>query len=137
MRRAWHDACFDGVVEDIMTTIRKIMVLLMVGSLAGCAAMREGEAIRTEDLLVAAGFDTTPLDTDARARGLDDLPPLTMVARPDDGKAAFYYADPYRCGCLYVGDRRAYAKYQQLTREEARGFVGIHGGGEPGVFTAE
>jgi hypothetical protein len=125
------------VAEDIMSTLRTIVVLLVTTSFAGCAAMRVSEATHTGDLLVAAGFDATPLDARARARGLEDLPPLTIVSRPDDGRTAFYYADPYRCGCLYVGGPRAYANYQELTRREQRGFVGVHGGGEPGMFTAE
>src|SRR5262249_2279683 len=120
-----------------MKTMPKLVLMLLVASCAGCAAMRMSEATHTGDLLVAAGFDARPFDGRARARGLDDLPPLTIVSRPDDGKTAFYYADPYRCGCLYVGDRRAYANFEQLTRQEQRGFVGVHGGGGPGGFTAD
>lgn len=125
-----------------MTTARNTRLLLVLGTafaLGGCSVMHQHEASYTGNLLVAAGFRANPADTPQRAQQLRDVPPLKIESRLKGGNMVYYYADPYSCACLYVGDRQAYVEYQRLALEKqlARqqvGFVGVHGGGEPGVF---
>jgi hypothetical protein len=93
-------------------------------------------------LLAPAGFDARPQGRQSRAETQTELPPLRVVSRCENGRPIFYYADPYSCACVYVGDLEAYARYEQLTlakdvSETPRGFVGVHGGGEPGAFSEE
>jgi hypothetical protein len=44
---------------------------------------------------------------------LKALPPHQFVARTIKGRPSYLYADPVVCGCVYVGDQRAYDQYRQ------------------------
>jgi hypothetical protein len=39
---------------------------------------------------------------------------LKIVARNEDGRVVYTFADPESCRCLYVGGAKEYATYQQL-----------------------
>ena len=44
---------------------------------------------------------------------LQTLPPNRVVQKVKDGKVIFVYADPYACGCLYIGDEAAWDNYKR------------------------
>ncbi|RFU48371.1 hypothetical protein [Paraburkholderia sp. DHOC27] len=79
---------------------------------AGCATPVE-RANEKNDLLAAAGFHIVPVTTDAQRVQLETLPPNRVVQKIKDGKPVFLYADPYSCGCLYVGDENAWDNYKR------------------------
>ena len=66
-----------------------------------------------ENLLTAAGFTARPADTPQRIASLRSLPANKVVQRVRGDTVRYVYADPLVCGCLYVGDQTAYARYQQ------------------------
>jgi hypothetical protein len=99
-----------------------VALLLAVQGLTGCATMRIEQK---EDNLAAAGFVIRPANTPERIAMLKRLPPNHFVRREHNNVVHFVYADPLVCGCLYVGDQKAYDQYkrdrmqQQLADEQA------------------
>jgi hypothetical protein len=90
-------------------------VLLAAGTsvlLGACATPME-RANEKNDLLSAAGFTIVPVTTDAQRLQLNTLPPNRVVQKVKDGKVMFVYADPYACGCLYIGDETAWDNYKR------------------------
>jgi hypothetical protein len=80
--------------------------------LGACATPME-RANEKNDLLSAAGFTIVPVTTDAQRLQLNSLPPNRVVQKVKDGKVMFVYADPYACGCLYIGDETAWDNYKR------------------------
>jgi len=83
-------------------------------TLSGCASVRQREAADTGQLLTAAGFQQRLADSPERLARLRSMPPLKLVARNEDGRVIYTFADPERCRCLYVGGAEEYATYQRL-----------------------
>ncbi|HZZ14048.1 MAG TPA: hypothetical protein VFE79_25435 [Paraburkholderia sp.] len=80
--------------------------------LCACATPVE-RANEKNDLLAAAGFQIVPVTTDEQRLELQTLPPNRVVQKSQKDKLVFLYADPYACGCLYVGDQRAWDNYKR------------------------
>lgn len=59
-----------------------------------------------------AGFRAHPADTTARWAMMNLLPPNTLTYRMQNGQPVLLYADPIACGCVYMGDKTAYAAYK-------------------------
>jgi uncharacterized protein YceK len=96
-------------------------VLLFVACLAalsGCAAIRRHDAASTEQLLAAAGFQMRPVDSPERASDFASMPPLKIVARTQDQRVTYSFADPDKCHCVYVGGPKEYSEYQRLVTEK-------------------
>ncbi|KXV01907.1 hypothetical protein CR51_20905 [Caballeronia megalochromosomata] len=80
--------------------------------LAACATPVE-RANEKNDLLSAAGFRIVPVTTEQQRVQLQTLPPNRVVQKIKDGRVIFVYADPYACGCLYIGDETAWDNYKR------------------------
>ncbi|WP_429270149.1 hypothetical protein [Paraburkholderia sp. EB58] len=80
--------------------------------ITACATPVE-RANEKNDLLSAAGFHIVPVTTDQQRLALQTLPPNRVVQKVKDGKVIFVYADPYACGCLYIGDEAAWDNYKR------------------------
>jgi hypothetical protein len=90
-----------------------IVPLLLLGMCSGgCAAMQQQEKIKTERLLVEAGFRTIPATTPEQLAQLKAMPAFTLVKRAKNGQTFYTYADPQSCQCLYVGSTDQYAEYK-------------------------
>ncbi|HXR34605.1 MAG TPA: hypothetical protein VN754_01575 [Candidatus Binataceae bacterium] len=96
--------------------------VLMALSIAACASFQETPAQRAQridPLLSAAGFQIVQANTPKKQSIFASLPPLTMnyyVAK--DGKARYWFADPYECNCVYQGDAKAYQRYQNIRLQQ-------------------
>jgi hypothetical protein len=102
-----------------MTTIRKVYLLLTLSVLAGgCAESHTERAQRLEPMLAQAGFQMVPANTPARSQKLNDMVPLRMNYLSRNGKLSYWFADPYVCHCLYVGDEQNYGQFEQLKQVE-------------------
>lgn len=92
--------------------------MLMALSIAACASFQETpaqKAQRIDSVLSAAGFQTVAADSPKKQEIFSSLPPLTMhYYLAKDGKPRYWFADPYECNCVYVGDAKAYQRYQNL-----------------------
>ena len=94
---------------------------LVILVLTGCSLFRltpQQQAAQVEPVLAAAGFRILPADTPEKLAHLQKLPPLKLTPRQHNGQIQYAYADPYSCTCLYVGDEKAFQKYQQLALEQ-------------------
>ena len=91
-----------------------VLALALAFLMGGCAAMRQEEAQKTDDLLAAAGFKVRPADTPEKLAHLKAMQPLKVSMRTKDGRVIYSYADPYSCICVYVGGPEEYAQYQRL-----------------------
>jgi hypothetical protein len=89
-----------------------VIAASIVGALSGCATPMQ-RATETNDLLAAAGFHIVPVTSDAQRVQLKTLPPNRVVQQNKNGKVVFLYADPYACGCLYIGDEQAWDNYKR------------------------
>jgi hypothetical protein len=86
-------------------------------ALAGCT---DQPVRNTEQLLRDSGFEAhvpaTPLEEEA----LNALPPNVIVARVQDGRVGYYYADPKLCGCVYVGNQVMFDAFSHTSAAYAR-----------------
>jgi hypothetical protein len=93
--------------------------LILAGALGGCAAIERQEAVDTEKLLAAAGFQMRPADTAERQQDLANMPPRRMVVHHQGAQTVYTYADAQNCRCLYVGEAKAYDEFRRLAVSEA------------------
>lgn len=95
--------------------MRAMPVLAAAGlALAGCSTVAN-----KEDSLAAAGFIQRPANTAERQAMLARLPAHEFVRRVRGDKVNYVFADPTNCNCLYVGDQRAYGRYQRHRQRQA------------------
>jgi len=102
-------------LSKVMTMRRSVGIYIAVGIaalLSACANPVE-RANEKNDLLAAAGFQIVPVTTNEQRMELQTLPPNRVVQKTRNGKVIFLYADPYACGCLYVGDQSAWDSYKR------------------------
>jgi hypothetical protein len=85
--------------------------------LCGCAESAQHRAQRLEPMVSAAGFHMLPADTPEREQELTSHTPLKRY-HFNNGKPHYWFADPYVCNCVYVGNETAFQKYQQLKLQE-------------------
>jgi hypothetical protein len=74
--------------------------------------------VATVNVLSASGFQMQLPDTPERLASLRTLPPRRVLPRTRDGHVEYVYADPTRCGCLYVGTEAQYQQYRRYTLEK-------------------
>jgi len=98
-------------------TLAACLIASSLIALSGCATLRGQDSLNTEQLLEKAGFQKRNADSPEQARSLASMPPFKIVARGVGGDAAYTYADPVNCRCLYVGGPRQYVEYQRLATE--------------------
>ena len=106
-------------MREAMRWTTPILPLVALGlSVTGCAAIRAHQAVETEQVLAAAGFQVKPADTPEKLAHLQMLTPRKVVRYMRDGQPQYVYADPETCKCLYVGDEQRYQKYQALSLQK-------------------
>ena len=102
----------------ISTLNRRALPLAVAAMLGvGCAMIQRYQAIETERILTAAGFQMRPADTRERQEDLRSMPPHQLVSRTKDGHVVYTYADPDDCRCVYVGGDKEYSEYERLRRK--------------------
>jgi len=97
----------------------KLQLLILLGALGGCAAIEQQDALDTEKLLAAAGFQMRPADTAERQQDLAHMPPRRLVVHRGGAQTVYTYADAQNCRCLYVGEAKAYGEFRRLAVSEA------------------
>ena len=96
--------------------IAKWMVVVACFGLifSGCAAIQNQNAMDTERVLAAAGFQMRMADTPEKLTHLKTLTQRNLVAHTYQDKLYYIYADAAYCQCIYVGNEKAYQRYQNL-----------------------
>ena len=101
-----------------MRRITLVFVLVVSATLAGCAESQQHRAKRLEPMLSAAGFLVMLPNTPARADELNSMTSAKMRCFSQGGKMHYWFADPVVCHCLFVGNEKAYQRYQQIKLQE-------------------
>ena len=99
---------------------RVLFLSFVTGMLAvhtGCRTNPEKVAARTENLLIAAGFEQEIATTPEKKAMLDKFTPLQLQKYVKNGKFRYVFADPVGCNCAYVGGEEQYAEYRRLAIE--------------------
>jgi dienelactone hydrolase len=94
------------------------LVVLLSCLLPGCAETPRQRAHRLEPVLSAADFHMVPADTPERLEELASHTPLKMRFYFVNGKPHYWFADPYVCNCVYVGNETDFQKYEQLELQQ-------------------
>jgi hypothetical protein len=106
------------IKRKILWLRRVAVAASVVVAMAGCAALRNSEAVETERVLAAAGFEKKFADTLEKRAHLATLTQRKLVSHPDDGAVRYVYADATSCKCIYVGDEAAYQRYRTLAIQQ-------------------
>ncbi|MGF6767556.1 hypothetical protein P3T18_000026 [Paraburkholderia sp. GAS199] len=107
----------------MLNVTKSVIAMATCCVLVACASPVE-LANEKDDLLASAGFTIVPANTEKRRTELETLPANRVVQRTHGERVVFLYADPYACGCLYIGDQKAWDRYrreqfqQGLVREQ-------------------
>jgi hypothetical protein len=75
------------------------------------------KAQKTEALLATSGFKSMAIDSPAKQKVIQGLTPLVFNQLAHHGKIHYWFADPYFCNCVYVGNELAYLRYKQAKME--------------------
>jgi hypothetical protein len=102
---------------SIVRVMTKILSMILMLAVAGCAMNRNQKAVEMERLLAASGFKMKRADTDSQLAKLKELPQRKLVAQNWDGKLTYFYADASNCKCVYIGDEKAYKHFQKLAHQ--------------------
>lgn len=97
--------------------MRGSVAVLVAGLLLpGCSLMQthEQRAAKIEPLLAASGFQAVPASKPEQLARLQKLPALQLQMTTRGGQPHFWYADPYRCKCLFTGGQAQYDKFEAL-----------------------
>ena len=93
-------------------TLRLLLAAILCLT-AGCAAIERSNRASTERVLAASGFRVLPADTADRRESLASLPPWQIVRKFKGDAPTYIYADPDQ-QILFIGDEKAYAKFQEF-----------------------
>lgn len=97
---------------------RILLALSIPLGLTACKTMERNEAIHTERLLAAAGFQMRLADSPGRVQELASLPKRKLVPTRSGGALHYVYADDLGCKCIYVGSEKAYQRYERFALRE-------------------
>lgn len=94
-----------------------ILALALFGGVSACGTAQR-QAMQTERLLAAAGFQMRLNDTPDEAANMSSLPQREIFHQQKDGETYFVYADDEYCKCVYVGSAKAYQRYERLSMQQ-------------------
>jgi hypothetical protein len=106
-----HSVDTEGIMR--LDSLRTTIAVIGCGALLAACASQQERASAKDDMLSAAGFTILPANTPERRLELQTLPPNKVVQKVQGDKVVFLYADPYACGCLYIGDQAAWNTYRK------------------------
>ena len=100
---------------------RFILMLIFVAftGFIGCTAIEKSDAMDTERLLSAAGFQMKFSDTPDKLANIKAMTQRKVVPHEKDGTVYYAYADAEFCKCLYLGSERAYQQYEKLAIQQS------------------
>lgn len=72
----------------------------------------------SEETLAKLGFEPVYAKTPATFDDLKSLPQHSVIFHSYQGRYRYLYVDTELCGCVYVGDRADYQRYQALLMQQ-------------------
>ena len=119
---AWKMPKFTKTISSFLpvsNSLRVMVALIGFGlSFSACAAIQNSKAIEMERLLAASGFQMRLADTPKKLDHLKTMTQRKLVLHQHEGKIYYVYADATSCQCIYVGNGKAYGRYQKLALEK-------------------
>ena len=100
------------------TVISLIALIGFAVMFTACAAIQNRDAMDTERMLAASGFQMRLADSPQKLDHLKSMTQRKLVLHQHNGKIYYVYADATFCKCLYVGNEKAYQRYQKLSIEK-------------------
>ena len=88
-----------------------LFAVVAFGLIGDAATAQEASDMKLEDV----GFVMRPANTPQQLERLRLLPPRTFVARSNNGRRYYIYADPDYCRCVFLGGEMAMQNYRDLT----------------------
>jgi len=99
-------------------TVTSLIALIGFAAMfTACAAIQNRDAMDTERMLAASGFQMRLAGTPQKLDHLKSMTQRKLVLHQHNGKIYYVYADATFCQCLYVGNEKAYQRYQKLAIE--------------------
>lgn len=103
----------------VVSPARGLLVLLAVmGVLAGCASRERRYADANEQGLTAAGFQMRRADTPQKLAHLQTLTQRKILVYRIKERLVYVWADAAVCQCLYVGNEAQFQEYEKLGLEQ-------------------
>jgi hypothetical protein len=95
-----------------------LLTIVAAATCFACASIQNSEAIKTERVLAAAGFQMRLADTPEKMAKVEAMTQRKLVPHEKDGETMFVYADATACKCVYAGTQQANQRYQQLAIQQ-------------------
>ena len=96
----------------------RVLIVVAVLSLAGCASYAERYAQANEQGLEAAGFEMRLADTPEKLASLQALTQRKILVYKRQDRLYFVWPDARFCKCLYLGNEAQYQEYARLGFEQ-------------------
>ena len=96
----------------------RVLIVVIVVSLAGCASYAERYAQANEQGLEAAGFERRVADTPEKLVSLEALTQRKILVYRRQERLYFVWPDTRFCKCLYIGNETQYQQYARLGFEQ-------------------
>ena len=80
--------------------------------------MQRSEAIKTERVLAAVGFQMKMADTPEKLAIVHGMTQRKLQPHDEDGEVFFVYADALECNCVSGGTEAAHQRYPQRALEQ-------------------
>jgi hypothetical protein len=104
------------------------LAIAAVAAALGGAPVFVQQQQATDMKLVDAGFKTRVAINPGEVARLRNYPARTMFVRTQGGVRRYYYVDPDKCQCFFVGDENAYKTYRDMITQ-AQALPGAMGNG--------
>lgn len=88
------------------------------GSLMQAESNPVEHVAKMEQTLAGVGFKPLYAKTPKTYAAIKSLPQHSLVFHEYQNQYRYVYADTELCGCVYIGDRNAYQRYQEMLKQE-------------------
>lgn len=95
-----------------------LLTIVAAATSFACASIQNSEAMKTERVLAAAGFQMRLADTPEKLAKVTAMTQRKLVPHEKNGETMFVYADATACKCVYVGTQQAHQRFQQLALQQ-------------------
>ena len=111
---AGHRHFFRNNRIGIARLVPAAMLLLHASVSAAVEAPGKPVLEKTNFYLSSAGFRVQVANDPAGQKAMRALPAHRFVTEGAGEAMRYYYAEPQRCSCVFVGTRQAYDRYRQM-----------------------
>jgi hypothetical protein len=111
---AGHRHLFRGNGIRTLRLFPAVVLSLYASALAAVEAPGKPVLEKNNFYLSSAGFRIQVANDPAGQRAMRALPAHRFVTEGAGDAVRYYYAEPQRCICVFVGTRQAYDRYRQM-----------------------